>query len=93
MVVVGGGVIIFFSRLSGELLGGGEQGGTTGKENLGWGKEGELRTPLQASEQVWTVLQLVHAHTESPKPQESEHSDYSPLLSSPAGMRMQRSRS
>lgn len=33
--------------------------GQQAKENLGWGKEGELRTPLQASQQVWTVLQLV----------------------------------
>lgn len=24
-----------------------------------WKKKGELRTPLQASQQVWTVLQLV----------------------------------
>lgn len=48
------------SSQAGWLLGRREQGGTTGKENLGCGKEkktGELRTPLQASQQVWTVLQ------------------------------------
>lgn len=39
-------------------------------------KKGELRTPLQASEQVWTVLQPVLS-LHYPK-QESEH--YSPLL-------------
>lgn len=38
-----------------------QQGGTTGKENevKKGSRKGELRTPLQASEQVWTVLLLL----------------------------------
>lgn len=54
------------------------------RREFGLGKKGELRSPLQASQQVWTVLQLVPVWAQpawrKAKLRRSEHSDWSPLL-------------
>lgn len=50
------------------------------KKRGGGGGGGGLRTPLQASEQVWTVLLwLVLSLHFTSSPRESEHSDHGPV--------------
>lgn len=74
---------VFFTRLCWVASAGVGREGQQAKR-IWAGERGELRTPLQASQQVWTVLQLVPVWAQptwrKAKPRRSEHSDQSPLL-------------